>query len=301
MNYYITRCTGNLISWRQDAVEKASIQQSGPPGPGEDKKTVSWRSDELEIRCGRGNQYPERLGPQAPGWAVQEDRKKTRLWPIEWGSICCSSVRSPTPLSHTTLSIKWVVYFSKELYRSSLLCRWYDSECICRYICIMWRYNIRLKSYVSYTLLLHWFEEKLSSIKTGHDCIFDLFCFVFPLWTWFVVSSFSTKNDGRLLFFFFFFFLKQTQFGMRLVRRNNWMSCKTVLPLRKETFIVTFPQEIKADFVLAYNLAIKRTEFVPEDFKLGHHLLIAQKKKRLILHIRGSFCLCTYIWMSVRH
>ena len=30
---------------------------------------ISWRSDELEIRCGRENQYPERLGPLAPGWA----------------------------------------------------------------------------------------------------------------------------------------------------------------------------------------------------------------------------------------
>ena len=53
--------------WWQDAVEKASIQQ---------------------------------IGPQAPGWAAQENGKETRLWPIEWGSICCSSVRSPTP-SHT--------------------------------------------------------------------------------------------------------------------------------------------------------------------------------------------------------
>ena len=39
-------------------------------------------------------------------------------------------------LSHTTLSIKWEVYISKELYRSSLLCRRYDSACIC-----IWVYN----------------------------------------------------------------------------------------------------------------------------------------------------------------
>ena len=35
--------------------------------PGEDRKSVSWRSDELEIRCGRENQHPERLRPQDPG------------------------------------------------------------------------------------------------------------------------------------------------------------------------------------------------------------------------------------------
>ena len=105
--------------------------------PGEDRKSGSWRSDELEIRCGRENQHPERLGPLVPGWAAQENRKETLLWPIEWGSICCSSVRSPTPSHSKTFcnpfepfQIKWEVCFSKELCRSSLLCRRYDSACI---------------------------------------------------------------------------------------------------------------------------------------------------------------------------
>ena len=81
LNYYITQCTGNSISWRQDAVEKASTQQREPSGP----DWAVWRSDELEIRCGRENQHPERLGSQAPGWAVQENGKETRLWPIRVG------------------------------------------------------------------------------------------------------------------------------------------------------------------------------------------------------------------------
>ena len=112
-NYYITRCTGSSISWR--------------------------------VRCGRENQHPERLSPQAPCWAAQENGKETLLWPLEWGSICCSSVRSPTPSHSKTLSnpfepfqIKWVVYFSRELCRSSLFYRRYDSACIF----IMWLYNI---------------------------------------------------------------------------------------------------------------------------------------------------------------
>ena len=109
LNYYITQCTGN---------------------------SISWGSDELEIRCGRENQHPERLGPQAPGWATQENGKETQLWPIEWGSICCSSVWSPTTSHTQPFQIKWEVYFSRELCCSSLLCRRYDFVCIC-----IWVYN----------------------------------------------------------------------------------------------------------------------------------------------------------------
>ena len=32
-NYYITQCTRNSISWRQDAVEKTSTQRGWAPGP----------------------------------------------------------------------------------------------------------------------------------------------------------------------------------------------------------------------------------------------------------------------------
>ena len=109
LNYYITQCTRNSISWRQDAVEKTSTQQREPSGP----QLISWGSDELVIRCGRENQLPERLGPQAPGWAAQENGKETRLWSIEWGSKRCSSVRSPTPSHTQPFQIKWEVYFSK--------------------------------------------------------------------------------------------------------------------------------------------------------------------------------------------
>ena len=137
LNYYITQCTGNSISWTQDAVEKTSTQQSGPSGLW--LSSCSWGSDELERRCWIEEHFLERLGPQASDWAAQENGKETQLWPIEWGSICCSSVRSPT-LSHTQpFQIKWEVYFSKRLCRSSLLCR-----CVLHEICIMWLYNIAL-------------------------------------------------------------------------------------------------------------------------------------------------------------
>ena len=43
-------------------------------------KSVHWKFNQLEIRCGWENQHPERLGPQAPGWAAQENRKEMLLW-----------------------------------------------------------------------------------------------------------------------------------------------------------------------------------------------------------------------------
>ena len=90
-------------------------------------------SDELEVRCSWEN--------QAPGWAAQENGKETRLWPEEWGSICCSSFQSPTPSHTQPFQIKWDEYFSKELCRSLLLCHRHDSACICRCICIMCLYS----------------------------------------------------------------------------------------------------------------------------------------------------------------
>ena len=43
--------------------------------------SVHRKFNQLKIRCGRENQHPERLGPQAPGWAAQENGKETLLWP----------------------------------------------------------------------------------------------------------------------------------------------------------------------------------------------------------------------------
>ena len=43
--------------------------------------SVHRKFSQLVIRCGRENQHPERLDPQAPGWAAQENGKETLLWP----------------------------------------------------------------------------------------------------------------------------------------------------------------------------------------------------------------------------
>ena len=64
--------------WWQDVVEKASIQQSRPPG-------LRLSSSGERERDADGHQ--------------------------RGGSICCSSVRSPAPSHTQTLQIKWEVYF----------------------------------------------------------------------------------------------------------------------------------------------------------------------------------------------
>ena len=69
----------------------------------------SWRNDAVEKTA------PSReLGPRASGWATLENEKDTLLCPEELGrSICCSSVRSPTPSHSQPFQIKWEVYFYK--------------------------------------------------------------------------------------------------------------------------------------------------------------------------------------------
>ena len=102
LNYYITQCTGNSISRRQDAVEKASTQQREPSGP----RLRVWRSDELETRCNRESQHPAEAGPPGPRLSSPEERERNRVMAnIEWVNMLqfCSVSNS---LSHTTLSIK---------------------------------------------------------------------------------------------------------------------------------------------------------------------------------------------------
>ena len=105
--------------------------------------SVHRKLNQLEIRCSKENQHPERLGPQAPGWAAQENRKRNAIMARRVGVNMLQFCSVSNSLSHSkTLSnpfepfqIKWEVYFSKELCRSSLLYRLYDSACICIWVC----------------------------------------------------------------------------------------------------------------------------------------------------------------------
>ena len=83
-NYHITQWRQEVrkfrdqTRWWQDAVKKASTQQSGPPG----------------------------LRLTSPG-------KRERNAVLANRSVCCSSVQSPTPSHTQPFQIKWEVYFSK--------------------------------------------------------------------------------------------------------------------------------------------------------------------------------------------
>ena len=89
-----------------------------------------------------GRPCPRQAGPPGPQLSRPGEWERKAVMAIRVGSICCSSVQPPTHLSHRKtfsnpfepFQIKWEVYFSKELCRSSLLCH-YDSACIC--ICVV--------------------------------------------------------------------------------------------------------------------------------------------------------------------
>ena len=102
---------GDQTRWWQDAVEKACTQQSRPPGlqlsnPGERER------HNADVHKSGGQYVAVLFGLQFP------------LTVKPW----------VTPFE--PFQIKWEVYFSKRLCRSSLLWR-YDSACICRCRCIM--------------------------------------------------------------------------------------------------------------------------------------------------------------------
>ena len=75
------------------------------------------------------------------GWAPRlsspGERERNSVMVIRVGVNMLQFCSVSNSLSHTTLSIKWALYFSKELCRSSLLCRCYDSAYICICVCIV--------------------------------------------------------------------------------------------------------------------------------------------------------------------
>ena len=86
---------------------------------------------------------PREAGSPGPRLSSPGERERNTVVAIIVGVNMLQFCSVSNPLSHTTLSIKWEVYFSKDLCCSSLLCRRYDSACRC--ICIMWLYNKRNK------------------------------------------------------------------------------------------------------------------------------------------------------------
>ena len=105
-------------------------------GP-QDPRLNSWSLDQLERRCWNED-HDQRGWAPSPRLSNPGERERNAVMAIRVGVNMLQFCSVSNSFSHKTLSIKWEVYFSKELCRSSLLCRYYDSACIC----IMWRYNI---------------------------------------------------------------------------------------------------------------------------------------------------------------
>ena len=93
------------------------------------------------------------------GWAPRppvEQRRRTgkkRLWQIEWGSICCNFVRSPTPSHSQPFQIKWEVYFSK-----NIVVRRYFVVVFC------------IEMYVYYEAIQHWDWKQVALFTTTSLC-----------------------------------------------------------------------------------------------------------------------------------
>ena len=126
----------------------------------------------------------QRLGPQAPGWAAQENGKEMLYIQKSWGgSICCCSVQSPTHLSHNNQLSNKVrgIYFSRELcplvFIVSLLC-------FCMYMCIV--------GHGYTTFQIGWYTLYLKVTENFMDLIFkDSF--------WFVNVPFVSRVEFRLI------------------------------------------------------------------------------------------------------
>ena len=74
-------------------------------------------------------------GPPGPRLSGPGERERNAVRTSRVGVSMLQFCSVSNSLSHATLSIKWEAYFSEELCRSSLLCRRYDSACIC--VCIV--------------------------------------------------------------------------------------------------------------------------------------------------------------------
>ena len=104
---------------------------------------VTGSSDQLERRCWNENHVPAEAGPPGPQLSSPGERERNAVIARRVGrSVCCSSVQSPTHLSHSKtfrnpfepFRIKWEVYFSKELCPLVLIV---SLLCFCMYMCIV--------------------------------------------------------------------------------------------------------------------------------------------------------------------
>ena len=152
----------NPVHRKFNQLETRCGRESQHPGEGALRPPINQFGDQMSWREDAGMRTcPREAGPQVPGWAAQENGKETRLWPIEWGVNMLQFCSVSNSLSHTTLSIKWEVYFSKRLCRLSLLYRCVlhaDVYVLCGYTTTLarWNYHYHLPIFTWTTLMIVW-------------------------------------------------------------------------------------------------------------------------------------------------
>ena len=114
--------------------------------------SVHRKFNQLGIRFGRENQHPERLGPRL---SSPREWERNAVVAIGVGVNMLQFCSVSNSLSHTTLSIKWEVYFSKEQCCSSLSLRLCDSACICVRIVFMAIQQFHCSIVLSLSALVH--------------------------------------------------------------------------------------------------------------------------------------------------
>ena len=164
---------GDQRSRRQEVLEKATAGRGGP----QDFR-LSLETRPVGEKMLEWQHVPMRMGPQASGWAAQENENDTRRCPekatadrggpqdprlsletrpvgekIEQPrrtpeglgrSICCSLCSVSNSLSHANLSIKWELYFSKNCVARLYHCVFYHCVivfCMNLYMCIVVAYD----------------------------------------------------------------------------------------------------------------------------------------------------------------
>ena len=123
--FYNSVKTGSQLVWRPDQLLVTRCgRESQHPAEGALRSPInqfgdqtSWREDAGMRTC------PRETRPPGPRLSSPRERERNAVMANRVGVNMLKFCLVSNSLSQTTLSIKWEVYFSRELCRSSLLCR----------------------------------------------------------------------------------------------------------------------------------------------------------------------------------
>ena len=138
---YITQCTGNSMSLETRCGRESPHPVEGALGtPGQRVwRSERWRNDAVEKTA-----LSRKLGPQASRLSSPGERERNADGHKSGGQYVAVLFGLQLPLTQP-FQIKWEVYFSKRLCRSSLSLRLYCVIVMISHACI-WVYNTRTSS-----------------------------------------------------------------------------------------------------------------------------------------------------------